>query len=247
MPRAAPSPHPSPPLLAVALVHAALVAASLLVTALATGTHFPSPFADPAGALASFAAHGAALRWSAFLQLGAAVPLGILAASAASRLQFLGVRAAGATIALFGGAAAAVFLALSAMLQWALAAPDVAASQGAARALHLLAFAAGGPAHVMGLGLLVAGVAVTAALHGLAPRALMVAGLLVAAAAELSSLALVAPAAAALVPLARFPALAWLAVAAAILPTRRRDPADASREHPGANVARWSCGAEGAR
>src|SRR5690348_15285446 len=100
MPRTAPSRHPSPPLLALALVHAALVAASLLVTALATGTHSPAPSGDPAGALAALDGHGAALRWSAFLQLGAAVPLGILAASAASRLHFLGVRAAGATIAL---------------------------------------------------------------------------------------------------------------------------------------------------
>src|SRR6267378_3411328 len=39
----------------------------------------------------------------AFLQFGAAIPLGIFTATMVSRLQFLGVRAAGAYIALFGG------------------------------------------------------------------------------------------------------------------------------------------------
>jgi hypothetical protein len=41
---------------------------------------------------------------------GAAVPLGILTASIVSRLRFLGVRAAGATIALFGGFATAFMM-----------------------------------------------------------------------------------------------------------------------------------------
>ncbi|MFL5299425.1 MAG: DUF4386 domain-containing protein [Anaeromyxobacteraceae bacterium] len=246
-PTATSSRHPGPPLFALALVHASLLAASLLVTAIATGSSFPSPDADPARALDTFASHGAALRWTAFLQLGAAVPLGLLAASAASRLRFLGVRAAGATIALFGGIAASVFLALSALLQWALTFPEVASSQGTARALHLLAFAAGGPAHVVGLGLLVAGVAVTAGLHGLAPRGVMFAGILIAVVAEVSSLTLVAPPAAALLPVARFPAIAWLAVAAALLPTRRREAAGASRDPGGAPVARWRCRAEAAR
>jgi hypothetical protein len=105
------------------------------------------------------------------------VPLGLYTATATSRLHFLGVRAAGASIALFGGLAATTFLALSALAQWALAFPDVLVSAPAVRALHLLAFATGGPAHVMPLGLLVAGLAVTAGLHHLVPRSLMTTGL----------------------------------------------------------------------
>jgi hypothetical protein len=38
-----------------------------------------------------------------FLQFGALIPLGIYAATAATRLRFLGVNAAGPYIALFGG------------------------------------------------------------------------------------------------------------------------------------------------
>src|SRR5919197_480959 len=68
-------------------------------------------------------------------------------ASAASRIHFLGIRAAGVAIALFGGVAASSFLALSALAQWAVSWPDVAGSQPAVRALQLFAFAAGGPAH----------------------------------------------------------------------------------------------------
>jgi hypothetical protein len=39
----------------------------------------------------------------AFLEFGAAIPLGIFTATMVSRLQFLGVRAAGAQIGFFGG------------------------------------------------------------------------------------------------------------------------------------------------
>ena len=76
----------------------------------------------------------------------------------------------------------------------------------------------GGPGHVVPLGLLLAGMAVTAGLTGRLPRWTMVFGLVVAAIAELSVLALVFPAAAWLLPLARFPALVWLICAGVLLP-----------------------------
>jgi hypothetical protein len=215
--------HPSPPLTVLAAVQAALFLMSLAVTAALTGgDHVPSPFGPAAPSLRFFAEHGDAVRWGAFLQLGSAVPLGLFAAVASSRLHFLGIRAAGATIALYGGLAASSFLALSALAQWALSWPDVAVAPAVARALHLLAFAAGGPAHVMALGLLVAGVAVTAGLGRLVPGWMMTTGLAIAVLAELSWLSLVLPAASLLLPLARFPALAWLIAAGALLPNARR-------------------------
>jgi hypothetical protein len=50
---------------------------------------------------------------------------------------------------------------------------------------------------------------------------MMVSGLVLAVVAELSWLSLVIPAASVLLPLARFPAFAWLIVAGALLPRRR--------------------------
>ncbi len=221
--------HPSPPLVLLAAVFAALFLASLAATALAAGGgHASSALAPGAAALDLLSRRPLAARWSAFLQLGAAVPLGLFGATASSRLHFLGARAAGATIALFGGVAASILLAVSGAVAWALSWPDVLASPAAARALERIAFAAGGPAHVEALGILVAGVAVTAGLHGFLPRWMMVSGLAVAAVAELSWLSLVVPGASWLLPLARFPALAWLLAAGALLPARRRGARESS-------------------
>jgi hypothetical protein len=229
--------HPSPPLVVLAVVCTALFIASLVLTGLLTGgEHFPSPFAPSASSFDFFSRRPLAVRWSAFLQLGAAVPLGLFTATVASRLHFLGVRAAGATIALFGGIAAAVFLALSAAMQWALSWPDVVAAAGLARALQLLAFAAGGPAHVMALGILLAGVSVTGGLHRVLPSWMMTAGLVLAAVAELSWLCLVLPAASYLLPLARFPGFAWLIAAGALIPRRRKGARELS-PRPGAALA----------
>jgi hypothetical protein len=50
-----------------------------------------------------FVIHADAVRVVAFLQFGAAIPLGLFTATLVSRLRFLGIDAAGATIALFGG------------------------------------------------------------------------------------------------------------------------------------------------
>src|SRR5215470_17135288 len=96
--------HPSPPLVALASVHAALFLSSLVAAAVfSNGGHIPSPFAPPGEALSFFSNHPAAVRWSAFLQLGATVPLALFAGVVASRLAFLGLRAAGVHIALTGG------------------------------------------------------------------------------------------------------------------------------------------------
>jgi hypothetical protein len=213
--------HRGPSLLAVGIVAASLFVASLVTTAAMTGGgHFPSPF--EVAPTTFFADHGLAVRLGAFLQLGAAVPLAIFAATATSRLRFLGIEVAGQSIGLVGGVLASGMGALSALLQWALAQPGLATADGGAlRAFHLLAFATGGPGYVVPFGLLVAGVSVSCGLAGKLPRWVMWLGLGIAALAELSSLTIVTPAAAYLLPAARFPGLAWLVVVGATLPTTR--------------------------
>lgn len=212
--------HRGPSLLAVAIVFVSLFVASLVtVAAMTGGGHFPSPF-EPA-ATTFFSDHADAVRVSAFLQFGAAVPLAIFTATATSRLRFLGIEVAGHTIALIGGTLAATMAAVSALLQWVLAQPGVASSEGVLRAFHLLSFATGGPGFVVPFGLLVAGVSVSGALARKLPRWVMWFGLLIAAIAELSSLTIATPLAAYLLPAARFPGLVWLIVVGAKLPVAR--------------------------
>jgi hypothetical protein len=219
--------HRGPSLLALAIVFTALFAASLIVsTVMAGGEHFPSPFQPEALSSAYFAEHADAVRAGAFLQFGSAIPLGIFAATAVSRLRFLGVNVAGGFIALFGGFAASIFLAASALTQWVLSQMG-GASDSTVHALHLLAFVTGGVGYVAPAGLLVAGISVTGGLSKLLPNWLMWCGLVVAAVAELSTLSLVAAPAMYLLPAARFPAFVWMICVGGKLPKVRGHVVDA--------------------
>lgn len=221
--------HRGPSLVAVGTVFAVLFIASLVAgTAMAGGVHFPSPFQPAAVSLAYFAEHPDAVRLSAFLQFGAAIPLGIFTATAVSRLRFLGVNVAGPSIAQFGGIAASVLLAVSALMQWALTQPGVTESAGVVRALHLLAFGLGGPGVVVPSGLLLAGISTPAGLYRFIPRWLMWFGLVIAAMAELSALSLIVPAFIYLLLVARFPSLVWIVATSALLPKSRRSRVPAS-------------------
>ena len=215
--------HRGPSLVVVATTHAVLFVASLVVsTALAAGQHFPSVLEPQQKSAQFFLDHASAVRFMAFFQFGAAIPLGIFAASATSRLQFLGMKVAGIQIALFGGVSASVALSLSSWIEWALSQTGVTDSAAATRVLHLMAFAAGGPGYIVPFGLLVAGISLTAGLQRFIPRWLMGLGLLIAGVAELSTMVLVCPAAGFLLPVARFGGLIWMISAGAALPKRKR-------------------------
>lgn len=211
-----------PPLGVLGIVVTALFIAGLaLGTALAGGTPFPSPFGEAAPIIAYFQEHDLAVRVGGAFQFAAAVPLAIYAATVSSRLHHLGIRAPGATIALAGGLLAAAFLACSGLLSWTLSQPAVTDTPELIRPLQLLAFATGGPGHVVPLGLLLAGIAVPGLLVGLLPRWLAWTGLAIAAVAELATLSLLLEGAAYLLPVARFAGLAWLITAGFKLPLHR--------------------------
>jgi len=210
-----------PPLAGLAAVSTALLLTGLIVGAAMAGRTFPSPFDSGASILAYFRGQQDAVRISSFFQFAAAVPLAIYAATASARLNNLGIRAPGATIAFVGGALAAAFLAFSGLVSWTLAQPAVLASAPLVRALHDLSFAAGGPGSVVPFGLLIAGLAVPAAFGALLPRWLVVVGLILAVAAEFSALSLLADGFSNLLPVARFAGLAWLITAGALLPITR--------------------------
>jgi hypothetical protein len=226
-----------PPPGVLALISTGLLVAAL-VTSAALGGTIPSPYADQGAIAGYFAGHPGAARASGILVFGSAVPLSIYAATVSARLRQLGVTAPGATIALAGGVLACGALAASGLLQWVLSRPAVRGSGPLVRALHDLAFLAGGPAHVVFLGLLIAGVAVPGLILGLLPRSVAIAGLVIAVLAELTTLTLVWSVLSSLLPIARFSGLAWLITAGFLLPhhrTRTSTPTASTTVHPPAS------------
>jgi hypothetical protein len=198
--------HRGPNLLLLALVYTGFMLAggSKLVAAF----RFPHDSAEKA--IAYLAQNGWSIQWGSFCELASAMPLGIFAATTVSRLRFLGVRAAGESIAFLGGIGVTIMLVLSALASWSLTRPGIAETTGAVPALQAISFAGGGPGFSVLLGLFIAGVSVTAGLHKLMPRWLMGLGIVVAIACELASLSLLNFKAAYFIPVGRFVSIVWM-------------------------------------
>jgi len=221
-----------PSLLLVAIAYVLVAAAGLVAGAvLRHGASFVTPFA-PADKLQAFLAFSpTAVRVSNFFLFGSAVPLGIFAVTMVSRLRFMGVRAAGTNIALFGGLAASFALFLSGIAGWILSIPEVVASAPVVKAVAFGNFLTGGVFYAVGFGLLAAGVSVTAYFMRLLPRWLVVLGMILAIAGELSSLSLVAYPANFFIPFTRFIGFVWMILVAIFL-TRRSTPGLATNGAP---------------
>jgi hypothetical protein len=212
-------PHPG----VLAIVYALLFNAGLYqVVSFTGGPHFPGPWESSEAITAYFQSYPKTVLLCAFLQFGAAIPLGIFTATVVSRLQFLGVRAAGPYIALFGGLMTAFNMAATAFVLWVMAYPGIAEQPGILRALYYLGFAFGGVGFSVPLGLLIAGVCIPAALFKLLPKWLVAFGLVLAIIGEFSVLTLLVPQALFLIPLTRFPGFIWLIAAGFALPTSAR-------------------------
>jgi hypothetical protein len=206
----------------VAIVYTLLFNAGLyFVISFTGGPHFPGPWESSETIAAYFQDHSRAVLACAFLQFGAAIPLGIFTATMVSRLQFLGVRVAGAHIALFGGLMTAFNMAASALVLWVMAYPGIAQDPAVLRALYYLTFALGGVGFSVPMGLLIAGLSIPSAFFKLLPKWLVVFGLVLAVMGELSALTLVIPNALFLIPLTRFPGFIWLIAAGFALPKTR--------------------------
>lgn len=204
----------------VAGVSLVLLLAGLAV-GVALGGVMPLPYGSGAAIQDYVTGNHAAVLAIAFGTFASSVPLAIYAATASARLRQLGVTAPGATIALAGGVLAAGNLALSGLVAWTLSRPEVVTDAPLVHALYYLTFLTGGPAHIVTLGLLIAGVAVPSLILGFLPRAIAWAGLVVAAIAEITTLVLIWPGLSPLLPVGRLFGLVWLIVAGAMLPLRR--------------------------
>lgn len=215
-----------PPLPPTAIATLALFMASLILPIiLATGATFPSPYSDEATIVDYFRAHPGPVLITALLQFSASLPLGIFAATASVRLNHLGVRAPGPTIGLAGGVLASASMALSGLLTWTLSRPEILEHTELIRLMHDLAFITGGPGFTVPAGLLVAGIAVPGLLARLLPRWHAWAGLVIAGLAMIATLTVAIPELSILLPIVRFPALAWIVIAALLLPRQRRSTA----------------------
>ena len=209
---------------AVAIVSVALFAVSLIITAIMTaGTPIPTLMTPIEAVRDYFARFANVIQFTSMLQFASAIPLGIFTASITNKLQFHGARVAGINIATFGGYSAAMFIAISALTGWVLTQPGVATDLSVLRSLQLCQFITGGMAHVVVLGLLMAGVSIPAAFMKLIPKWLVWLGLISAVLAELSTLSMFFPALFILIPFGRFPAFIWMIGVGFAMPNKRRE------------------------
>lgn len=211
--------HKGPPLGIVATVFVLLFLAGLYpVTVFGGKPFFPGPGESLEVIVAFFLARPSAVLLCAALQFGAAIPLGIWTATVVSQLRFLGVRAAGTYIALFGGFATSFTMIVSSSVLWTMSSPRIAQDSTLLLALYRFSFALGGPGFSVPFGILIAGVSVTAGFSKIMPKWLVTAGLVIAVIGELSWLNIRFPKALLLIPLTRFPGFLWLIAAGFILP-----------------------------
>ncbi len=211
--------HKGPPLGIVATIFVLVFLGALYPVTAFNGTPvFPGPWEPLHVIMAYFAARPSAVLLCAALQFGAAIPLGIFTATIVSRLRFLGVRAAGVDIALFGGFLTAFIMMVSSYVLWAMTYPEIAQDGPVMQALYRIQFALGGPGFSVPLGLLLAGVSVTAGFAKLLPKWLAVLGVVIAVIGEASWLDILFPQALPLIPLTRFPGFLWLIATGFYLP-----------------------------
>ena len=212
--------HNGPPLGILAIIFTSLFITGLSFVISLSGTppYFPGPWESAQAIATYFQNQSHDVLMCAFFQFGSAIPLGLLTASIVSRLQFLGVRASGSYIALFGGFVMAINLIISALILWVMAYPGIAQEASVNRALYYLAFAIGGVGYSVPLGLLIAGVSVTSGFMKLLPKWLVWFGISLAVFGETSFLSLIFPQLLFLIPLTRFPGFIWLIIAGFMLP-----------------------------
>jgi hypothetical protein len=182
---------------------------------------YPRPGSKPADIRRYFGESAPAARLSA---TGQAISTAALARFTASVASFVGRSGPGSrklqAAAVAGGAVAAASLATSAACTAALTVRQKDEDDSAV-ALHRLAFAAGGPVHGAGFGILVGALALAGLRTGELPRPLAITGLFSAAASLLSPLYFVAEPAAWLIPAGRFSGLLVTGVAGPRLSRRR--------------------------
>ncbi|MBV8572297.1 MAG: hypothetical protein JO319_16885 [Acidobacteriaceae bacterium] len=97
--------------------------------------------------------------------------------------------------------------------------PGIAKEPALLQALYRLTFALGGVGFSVPLGLLIAGMSITAGFTKLLPKWIVASGIIIAMIGELSWLDILLPQALPLIPLTRFPGFIWMIAAGFSLPS----------------------------
>lgn len=217
-----PSRFAGPHLALLSILYTVLFCAGLFpVTAMAGRPYWPGPWESASVIVPYFQTHAGPVLTCLFLQFGATICLGLFTAAVVAQLRFLGVRAAGPWIALFGGFLT-VFNGIGAgLITWTMIHPAVAQSPPVLLGFYYLSYALGGPGFSIPMGLLMAGVSLSAAFMRLLPKWIVVFGLVLAVAGELSWFHLISPGVLFLIPLTRFPGFIWLIAVGFALPRTR--------------------------
>ena len=217
--------HQGPPAGVLAVVYTVLFLIGLWPVMLGGKPSFPAPWESASTMAAFFATRAHAVQVCVFFQFGAMVVLGIFTASVVNQMRFLGVRAAGVNIALFGGLGTVFDGFAAAFAGWAMIQGGVAQIPGLTPVFYNLSFAAGGPGFSVPMGLLMLGISIPATFMKLLPKWVTVLGMVLGVCGELSWLTFLFPHAVFLIPLTRFPGMVWMIAAGFLLPrTVKRQP-----------------------
>jgi hypothetical protein len=228
--------HAGPHLGMLAIIYMVLFNAGLCAVSMfgapfgVKAPYWPGPWESARIIAAYFHTHQTAVLICVFLQFGSLIPLGIYSATAVSRLRFLGVNAAGPYIALFGGLMTVFDSAAAGFIMWGMIHPGIAPDATLTATLNYISYAFGGPGFSIPMGLLIAGICISAAFEKFLPKWIVAFGLVLAAAGELSWFNLVFPQALFLIPLVRFPGFIWLIAVGFALPKTVTRTAAAPRE-----------------
>lgn len=210
--------HQGPPAGMLAVIYTLLFLIGLWPVMLGGRPSFPAPWDSASTMMTFFAQRADAVRLCVFFQFGAMVALGIFTATIVNQMRFLGVRAAGVNIALFGGLATvfdgfAAAFGMSAIVQGSAAQNPIVTT-----GFYYLSYAAGGPGFSVPMGLLMLGISIPAMLMKLLPKWVTWLGIALGVCGELSWLNFLFPKAVFLIPLTRFPGMVWLIAAGFLLP-----------------------------
>jgi hypothetical protein len=193
------------------------------VTAFGGMLYFPGPTASVVEMVNFFSHRQAGVLHCAFFQFGSAIPLGIFTTTMIARLKFLGVRAAGLEIALFGGLATAIGLLIGTSFLLATTYPGIPENADLLQAIYRISFGIGGPGYSVPFGLLAAGISIPAAFSKLLPKWVIILGFFVAAVGVLSWFEILSVRLLPLIPLTRFPGFVWIIAAGFTVRKRRKE------------------------
>jgi hypothetical protein len=170
----------------------------------------PYPLAEPQVISTYVTEHPDSLLLAALGTLAAVGPFTILVAVLAARLRLLGIVRGGSSLAQTAGAAAAGMITLSALGMWVLTQPGIADDTALQQALLASVFVTGGPGFALFLALTITALIGPARRTGILRPVGIVSGYLLILTSAVTIVGLAWSPALALLPVARYGALAWL-------------------------------------